>query len=33
MSVHGGKYHRVQVKIADRRDLRITSRPGYFDPQ
>jgi VWFA-related protein len=27
-----GKYHRVQVKIAGRRDLRVTSRPGYFDP-
>jgi VWFA-related protein len=33
LAVHGGKYHRVQVKIADRRDLRVASRPGYFDPQ
>jgi VWFA-related protein len=31
--MRGGKYHHVQVKIADRRDLRVTSRPGYFDPR
>jgi Ca-activated chloride channel homolog len=25
-----GKYHRVQVKLVERRDLTIASRPGYF---
>ncbi|HTS64743.1 MAG TPA: VWA domain-containing protein [Candidatus Acidoferrales bacterium] len=28
-----GKYHRVQVKVADHRDYRVTSRPGYFEPE
>jgi Ca-activated chloride channel family protein len=28
-----GKYHRVQVKLAGRRDYRVTWRPGYFEPQ
>jgi VWFA-related protein len=32
ISAMGGKYHRVQVKIAGRRNLRVTSRPGYFNP-
>jgi phosphatidylethanolamine-binding protein (PEBP) family uncharacterized protein len=27
-----GRYHRVQVKVAGR-DLRVTWRPGYFDPE
>lgn len=25
-----GKYHRVQVKLVERRDLTVASRPGYF---
>ncbi len=28
-----GRYHRVQVKVVDRRDLTVTSRPGYFEPE
>jgi VWFA-related protein len=34
VSLHGGgKYHRVQVKVAGRRDLRVNSRPGYVEPR